>query len=154
MGCGSSAAAPTTTPAPKPASVATPLAWLTNEAKPANKRLNQDQAAVLAASQTNAKISTGTFFAHLASACTAMLGHARQARRLPKAPSPTLASAWQSMATATANYASDCLAVTRTHSTASLDAWNASLTSMNTANVALNSVVTAIRSAGSSTSGG
>ena len=42
-------------------------------------------------------------------------------------------------------YASDCLTLTRTHSTAALKRWNQSLALMNSANGALNSEVSAIR---------
>ena len=157
LGCGSSAATPaspsTSTAAPKADAVTTPLAWLVAEAKPTNRRLNQDQAEVLAASRSTNGVGASTFFAHLASACTAMLDDARRAQGLPKAPSATLAAAWHGMATATATYASDCLTVTRTHSSASLTTWNTSLKTMDTANAALNSVVSAVRS-GASGSGG
>ena len=157
LGCGSSSATPatpsTSTTAAEAVAVTTPLAWLVAEAKPTNKRLNQDQAEILVASRSAKEASAGTFFAHLASACTAMLRDARRARGLPKAPSATLSAAWYSMATATETYASDCLTLTRTHSNASLTTWNTSLKTMDTANAALNSVVSAIRSGASGSAG-
>lgn len=149
LGCTSSPATPvgasTSASAPKASAIATPLAWLVAEGKPANKLLNQDQVAVLKASRAGTAIGARTFFAHLASACTAMLHDAHHARNLPAPPSTPLATAWRTMASTAATYATDCLAVTRTRSNASVTTWNNSLKVMDTANGALNSVVATIR---------
>jgi hypothetical protein len=155
LGCNSSS-----TPAPsaststsistaKAPAIATPLAWLEAEGKPANKLLNGDQVAVLKASRASTAIGASTFFDHLTSACSAMLHDAHHARNLPGPPSAQLAAAWRTMAATTATYASDCLTVTRTRSSSSLTTWNNSLQAMDTANGSLNSVVAAIRGGGS-----
>lgn len=146
LGCSSSTATPPSTTPTTSVAATTPLGWLVSEAKPANKRLNQDQATVLVASRSTSETAVGPFFAHLATACSAMLGDARRSENLPSAPSASLDSAWRAMARATATYASDCLTLTRTHANASLTSWNDSLRSMNAANGALNTVVAAIRS--------
>jgi hypothetical protein len=148
LGCTSSAAGPASSASAsvKPATTpSTPLAWVEAEARPANKSLNQDQAAVINASRSGAESDPSTFFTHLASACTTMLADAHRAEHLPKAPSAALASAWQAMAAATATYASNCLALTRTRTDAAYTTFNSSISPMDAANAALNSEVSAIR---------
>ena len=124
----------------------TALSWLSAEARPWNKTLNDDQAVVVRASQATAEGDSGTFFTRLAAACTRLHDDALEAQHIQTAPSPGLASVWHSMTVHTGTYASDCLTLTRTHSSASLTRWDQSLNAMNTANAALNAAVAAVRS--------
>jgi len=149
-GCSSSPAAspaPSTTSATSTpvAFTGTPLAWLTDKARPFNKELNDDQALIDSASVTSTEIGAATFFAHLAATCTRLNTDAQRAQRVQAAPSASLESAWLSMTAHTEAYAADCLALTHTRSSAALARWKQSLTAMNRANAALNTVVDEIR---------
>ncbi len=132
--------APSTTAAPGAA-----LAWLTTEARPANGRLNRDQVTIVSITRTGGEATAGVFFSELHTACRSMLVDARRAARLPKAPTAALQKDWQAMARATATYASDCLTLTRTRTSASFTRWNASLHPMNLASATLNTLVQQIR---------
>ena len=149
-GCGGSPSATPATTAPSTVSSApyagTALSWLSTKARPWNKTLNDDQAVVVTASRATAEGDSGTYFARLAAACTRLHGDALEAEHVQTAPAPALASVWHSMTVHTGTYASDCLALTRTHSSASLTRWDQSLNAMNTANAALNAAVAAVRS--------
>jgi len=143
---GVAGAAPTTTTSTPNRS--TPLGWLTIEARPANARLNRDQAEILADTHASTKSTAKADLARLASACRSMLRDAKRAEHLPNAPTAQLRALWHTMATATATYASDCLALTRSQTKASLATWDTSLHSMNQASGALNTLVQQIRTAG------
>ena len=146
MGCGSSTGATSSTATTHAVGyVGSPLSWLSVKARPWNKRLNDDQAFIDTASGANPEIGASAYFARLASACTRLSHDARLAMQIPTAPSRHLAEAWRAMTVHTENYASDCLTVTRTHSSASLTRWNQSLKAMNTANGNLNSAVAVVR---------
>ena len=151
MGCGSSTAAGPSTTTPRAESyVGSPLSWLSVEARSWNKRLNDDQAVIDSASVTSPEVGASAYFARLASACTQLADDARLAGQIPTAPSRSLATAWRAMTVHTESYASDCLVLTRTHSSVALTRWNESLKAMDAANGSLNSVVATVRG----TSGG
>jgi hypothetical protein len=151
MGCGGSPAATTTTSAP--AYTGSALSWLSAKARPLNKKLNDDQVVVDAASADINETDPATYFGRLASGCTRLADDARQAGEVQAAPTASLGAAWQHMVARTETYASDCLTLTRTHSTAALNRWNQGLTAMNSANGALNAVVNAVRSGPSAPAG-
>jgi hypothetical protein len=156
-GCGGAASSlpsPPTTSAPsgsRPASTA--FVWLRDKAEPWNHALNTDQRAVLVAGATVNASSSATYFSRLTSACQAMLHDAQKGRGIAHAPSAALDGAWESMLTETETYASDCLTLVRTRSERDLNTWNDSLTVMNQASGAWNTVVAAVRSGGSGSSG-
>ena len=142
MGCGGSPAATTTS---APTYHGSALAWLTEKARPFNKKLNDDQALVDTASAATGETDAATYFGHLTAACTRLADDARMALDVQAAPTVALASAWRHMATNTESYATDCLTLTRTRSTSALNRWNEQLKAMNSANGALNSVVNTMR---------
>jgi hypothetical protein len=129
------------------------LSWLSTKARPWNKKLNDDQRAVLVDSAATNKTDPTAFFTRLKSACTELGHDARGAGQVQKAPTESLASAWKEMTDRTATYADDCLALTRTRSNADFTRWNTSLRSLNLANAALNTIVASVRSASGGTSG-
>ena len=145
VGCGSSSSVSSTTTS-APHFDGTALSWLTSELRPFNRTLNNDQAAVDAASATTSESDASAFFGRLAGACTRLRDDARRAGNVASAPDPSLETAWQAMVTNTANYAEDCLALTRTKSNAALTRWDDSIKTMNSANGALNAAVAAVRS--------
>ena len=149
-GCGSSSASdsPTSTSA---ASKITPLEWLTTNAKDWNATLNGDQARVAAAAAATSGVSGSDFFALLTSKCTQLRDDARRAMDSRTAPTAALEDAWQSMLSATVNYASKCLELAHSSSTNDVNAWQDSLTAMNNANAKFNQVANAAaKSTGSS----
>jgi hypothetical protein len=148
LGCGSSTSATSTTSTAPKAFTGSALDWLTTEARPTNKALNDDQAAVLQATKSGGgETSPAVFFTHLAKACRQFEDDAKKARALPTAPSTALESVWQQMAKATVDYATSCLTLTRTDSKADLTRWNATLKTMDSANAALNTEVAKVRAA-------
>jgi hypothetical protein len=150
-GCGGSPAATVTTSLP--AYTGSARSWLSAKARPFNKKLNDDQVVVDAASAATNKTDPTTYFSRLASACTRLAADARQARDVQPAPTASLATAWEHMTARTETYASDCLTLARTHSTVALNLWNQSLTVMNSSNGALNSEVNAVRSGANAPAG-
>jgi hypothetical protein len=144
MGCGGSPVATTTTSTSPYTGSA--LSWLSAKARPSNKKLNDDQSVVDAASAATSETDPTTYFDRLASACTRLAADAHQAGEVQVAPTAPLAAAWRNMTCRTGSYARDCLTLTRTHSSAALNRWNQSLQAMNSANDALNSEVNAVRS--------
>ena len=151
MGCGGSPAATATTNATAYAGSA--LSWLSAKARLINRKLNDDQAVVDAASAATSEIDPTTYFDRLASACTRLADDARQAREVQTAPTASLAVAWHHMAASTKTYATDCLHLTQTRSNAALTQWNQGLKAMNSANGALNTVVNAVRSSSKAAAG-
>jgi hypothetical protein len=145
-GCSSSSSTPASTTTTVPADT-TPLAWLTNEGRPWNGRLNADQSAIDAAGAANEESDPGAFFTNLASSCTRLLDDARKAAQLPKAPSTLLDGAWRLMARNTEAYASACLTLTQTRTSGDFANWNAALKTMDASNAALNTVVNQVRAA-------
>ncbi len=134
--CGGTAATPTTE-----------YHWITTTALSVNHGLNTDQVTVLDDSKPSTNEAAGTFFARLGSACTALKTTAVNAQGAQQPPSAQLDSAWDAMLQATVNYASDCITLSRSHSTSDLEQWNSSLKTMDEANGRLNTVVGKIRSA-------
>jgi hypothetical protein len=145
MGCGSSTSATTTSSTAPKAFTGSALDWLTTEARPANKALNNDQITVLQDTKSGSETSPAAFFSHLASACRQFEADAEKARELPPAPTVGLESAWQTMAITTEDYATSCLTLTRTGSQADLTRWNTRLKAMDAANATLNAEVAKIR---------
>ena len=121
-GCsGSPSTSPATTAAPTTSSAhytGTPISWLSAEARPWNKTLNDDQTVVDTASQTTNESDSATFFTRLATACTRLHRDASKAQHIQSAPSQTLALAWNAMAVHTESYASACLTLAHTRSNA------------------------------------
>ena len=144
MGYGGSPAATTITSAP--AYTGSALSWLSAKARPFNKKLNDDQAVVDVASAATSELDVTAYFGRLAWACTRLADDARRAQEVQAAPTASLATVWQHMVAHTETYASDCLTLTRTRSTAALARWDRSLKAMNSASGALNSEVNAVRS--------
>jgi len=124
--------------------------WLSFRAVPANKVLNAAQNGVVVASRPTPGESSGSFFAALRSTCTKLQAAVAHGRKLPVAPSKQLDSAWRSMLDATSTYSDHCITLARSHSSADLAAWDTSLKAMNSANAALNAIVSTIREAGPS----
>jgi hypothetical protein len=157
VGCGGAASSlpqpPTTATVsgPRPASAA--FVWLRDKAEPWNHALNADQRAVIVAGGTINKSSSADYFSRLGSACSAMLHDAQKGRNIPHSPSAAVDGAWEAMLTETETYASDCLTLVRTGSGRDLNTWNNSLTAMNQASGAWNTVVAAVRAGGSGSSG-
>jgi len=147
MGCGAStSAAPTSTTAPK-AFAGSPFAWLSTQARPMNKTLNNDQSTVLHDTKADSKADASGYFSHLSAACRRFQNDAIKAKELPAAPSTVLESDWEAMATTTEAYAAACLTLARTHSQRDLSRWNVALQSMDSANATLNSEVASVRTA-------
>ncbi len=147
-GCGSSTSATPSTPVPTTAPQAftgTALAWLTTQGRPLNQVLNHDQATVLRDTKDGTETNVSAFFDRLAAACRQFRHDAVEAQQLPAAPSAVLASAWRTMATTTEAYASSCLTLARTHTSADLTRWNNRLKAMDTANRTLNAEVATVR---------
>jgi hypothetical protein len=141
-GCGSSSASPPSTTA-APATNVTPREWLTTNAAHWTARLNGDQTRVAAAAAATSGQGTSAFFTRLTSVCTKLADDARQAMNEPKAPAAGLQYAWHAMLSATETYASKCLALAHSNSTAAVNEWQTSLTSMNNANDTFNNVANA-----------
>jgi hypothetical protein len=146
LGCGGSTAPPPPQAAsPTSSEAGAALVWLSSIAEPWNHKLNNDQQAIDTASAASAS-STGAaaanaYFAGLGAACSKMVDDTGQAQDITHAPSAALDQAWRTMVAQTRQYATDCLTLTRTHSTADLTTWNNSLKSMNNANAAFNTQV-------------
>ena len=141
-GCGGGSASPTSTTA-SAATKATPLEWLTSNARQWNGRLNGDQSRVDSAASSTSGATASTFFAHLTAACTALRDDAQHAMDAPQAPTEKLQNAWNAMLSATETYASKCLELAHSDSTADVTAWQNSLKSMNDASGNFNKVANA-----------
>ena len=152
-GCGAaSSASSTTSTQVATGTKTTPRAWLTTTAVHWNKQLNQDQNTVDTAAAATIGVSSSTFYSRLTSACTKLRDDARQAMSAPKAPTASLQEAWAAMLSATVSYASKCLTLPHSNSSADINAWQTSLTSMNNANDHFNTVADAAARTSSSTS--
>ncbi|MGA8726176.1 MAG: hypothetical protein WB565_14165 [Acidimicrobiales bacterium] len=139
--CGSSSTSPPSTTAP--ASHVTPVAWLSSNARQWNSRLNGDQTRVAAAAAATSDVSASSFFARLRSKCLQLRGDVQKAMNAERAPTTALENAWQGMLSATADYASKCLELAHSDTTADVTAWQNSLTDMNNANDNFNKVANA-----------
>ena len=137
----SSTSPPSTTTAP--ASHVTPVAWLSSNAKQWNSRLNGDQTRVAAAAAATSGVSASSFFARLRSKCLQLRDDVQKAMNAQRAPTAALQNAWQGMLSATADYASKCLELAHSDTTADVTAWQNSLTAMNKANDNFNKVANA-----------
>lgn len=140
--CGSSSAAPPSTTA-APASHTTPVAWLSSNTRQWNSRLNGDQTRVAAAAAATSDVSASSFFARLRSKCLQLQNDVQKAMNAKRAPTAALQDAWHGMLSATADYASKCLELAHSDTTADVTAWQNSLTVMNNANDNFNKVANA-----------
>jgi hypothetical protein len=154
--CGNSSASPTSssTTSTAPTPNITPRAWLTANAAHWSARLNGDQSQVNAAAGTATGVSSSTYFQRLTAACTKLRADAQQAMDVPKAPTGALQSAWHSMLAATETYASQCLTLAHSNSTAAVNEWQSNLAAMNDANATFNRVANAAAKPSSGTSSG
>jgi hypothetical protein len=100
---------------------------------------------VLRDSRSGGETNPSAFFSHLAAACRQFKADAEKARALPPAPTVGLESAWQTMAITTEDYATSCVTLTHTGSSADLNRWNETLKAMDSANATLNTEVAKIR---------
>lgn len=147
LGCGRAPSATSSPPTTASSAVQTPLDWVNAHVRTWNQTLNLDQDAVDVASAQASEVGAGAFFSRLKSTCGRLLQDATRAGNLPRAPSTQLDRAWRLMTATTERYASDCLTLVREQSNADFARWQASLTSMDAANAALNASVDAVRGA-------
>ncbi len=121
--------------------------WLSTTAEPWNHRLNRDQVAIDTASGRATGVSADTYFRRLETACATMFADASKAQAITRAPSSALDGTWRDMTAQSRSYASDCLHLAHSHSTADFTTWNSSLKTMNTANASFNAAVASVRAA-------